>query len=41
MGRYDFSCNTGVDTISDNNTSTTLRVHCYWKNNGVRYGNIF
>ena len=37
MGRYDFSCNTGVDTISDNNTSTTLRVHCYWKNNGWGY----
>ena len=37
MGRYDFSCNTSANAISDNNTSTTLRVHCYWKNNGWGY----
>jgi uncharacterized repeat protein (TIGR02543 family) len=37
MGRYDFSCNTGVKPISDNDTSTTLRVYCYWKNNGWGY----
>ena len=37
MGRYDFSCNTSAENINDGNSSSTIRVHCYWKNNGWGY----
>lgn len=36
MGRYDFSCNVGMETSQDAGTRY-VTVICYWKNNGWRY----
>lgn len=37
MGRYDFGCIAESGIVSTSDTQRTIRVHCYWKNNGWKY----
>lgn len=37
MGRYDWSVESDASIVSQNNTHVTLRVNCYFKNNGWDY----
>lgn len=37
MGMYDFSCEASVSVLSQNDTSCTYRVYCYWRNNAWTY----